>query len=82
MVLYTCFRCGYNTIYKNNFKNHLNRKYICQPKNGDISIYEMKEFYKINIKHKNTQKRTKNKGTHKHKKTHINTKKYTKNHTL
>tara|TARA_Y100000768_G_scaffold387694_1_gene379884 strand:- start:14889 stop:15812 length:924 start_codon:yes stop_codon:yes gene_type:complete len=53
MVLYVCFRCNYNTTHKNSFKNHLNRKFICNPILEDISIESIKLFYGF-IKNENT----------------------------
>ena len=58
MVLYKCFRCGYNTIYKTNFKNHLNRKHICQPKLENISINKIIKIYKLDNICDYTQKST------------------------
>ena len=45
MVLYECFRCGYNTNLKGNMKHHLNRKNICNPVEDDVSIEEIKKYY-------------------------------------
>ena len=48
MVEYKCYRCGYVASQKCNFKNHLNRKNICNPVLEDISIEELKNIYNIN----------------------------------
>ena len=45
MVLYECFRCGYNTKLKGNMKHHLNRKNVCEPILDDIDIEEIKKHY-------------------------------------
>ena len=45
MVEYKCARCGYTTNQRCNFKNHLNRKNICNPLLEDISIDEIKFLY-------------------------------------
>ena len=47
MVEYKCFRCGYVATQKCNLKNHLNRKNICKPILDNISIEEIKNFYKL-----------------------------------
>ena len=49
MVLYSCPRCGYETYHKNCFKNHLNRKFICEPLYSNIPIIDIGKEYKINI---------------------------------
>jgi len=49
MVLYTCFRCGYSVKHKNTLRRHLNRKYICDPTEDDVSINDIKKFYKMKI---------------------------------
>tara|TARA_Y100000813_G_scaffold197226_1_gene182111 strand:+ start:118 stop:996 length:879 start_codon:yes stop_codon:yes gene_type:complete len=49
MVYYECQRCGYNTTLKGNIKHHLNRKYVCEPILSDISIYDMKSIYNLNL---------------------------------
>ena len=49
MVLYECFRCGYKISHRGNFKNHLNRKKICNPLLEDCSIEYIKEYYKFEI---------------------------------
>ena len=53
MVYYECQRCGYNTTLKGNIKHHLNRKYVCEPVLSDISIYDMKSIYNLNLNKKN-----------------------------
>ena len=45
MVNYKCNRCGYIASQRCNFKNHLNRKNICNPILEDISIDEIKFLY-------------------------------------
>ena len=50
MVDYKCNRCGFFTIYKNNFRNHLNRKNICKPLLSDTTIYDIKKQYNIENK--------------------------------
>ena len=52
MVYYECQRCGYNTTLKGNIKHHLNRKNICKPVLSDISIYDMKSIYDLNLNEK------------------------------
>ena len=47
MYKFECFRCKYNTKYKNNFKKHLQRKNICEPIYGDISIKYICQSYNI-----------------------------------
>ena len=49
MVEYKCYRCGYETHLKGNIKHHLNRKNICQPLLEDISIEEIKKWYKLDV---------------------------------
>ena len=46
---YLCERCGYKTERISNFKNHLNRKFICKPKLKLIDISEIKKKYNIEI---------------------------------
>ena len=53
MVYYECQRCGYNTTLKGNIKHHLNRKYVCESILSDISIYDMKSIYNLNLNEKN-----------------------------
>ena len=50
MVEYLCHRCGYNTNKKSNIIQHLNRKKICKPILGDISIEDIKKYYNFEIK--------------------------------
>ncbi len=50
MVDYKCNRCGFFTIYKNNFRSHLNRKNICKPLLSDTTIYDIKQQYNIENK--------------------------------
>lgn len=47
MSYYKCHRCGYESTRLSNFKNHLNRKFICKPKLRDIEIVEIKKIYGI-----------------------------------
>ena len=47
MNQYQCFRCNFTTKYKNDMRKHLNRKYICEPIFGDITISYIREVYKI-----------------------------------
>jgi len=49
MIEYLCHRCGYNTHKKSNLIQHLNRKNICKPILGDISIEEIKKHYNFEI---------------------------------
>ena len=49
MENYLCERCGYKTERISNFKNHLNRKFICKPKLKLIDILEIKKKYNIEI---------------------------------
>ena len=48
-MIYNCVRCGYETKHKGHFKNHLNRKNICIPILEDISINDIKNYYKIDL---------------------------------
>jgi hypothetical protein len=41
MVNHVCVRCGYTTNRKQNLKNHLLRKFICEPINEDIDRYNL-----------------------------------------
>jgi hypothetical protein len=50
MVDYKCNRCGFFTIYKNNFRSHLNRKNICKPVISNTTIYDIKKQYNIENK--------------------------------
>ena len=40
---YVCDRCGYNTIYKTHYINHINRKNICKSTNdnSNVDIYQI-----------------------------------------
>ena len=38
MVLYTCPRCNYSTIQKNDYRKHLNRKKPCIVRNVNIPL--------------------------------------------
>ena len=49
MVLYECFRCGYNTKLKGNMNHHLNRKNICNPIEDNVEINEIKKYYGFDI---------------------------------
>ena len=44
-MVYFCDRCGYTTKYRNNFKNHLNRKKPCMASHADIEISKIKKAY-------------------------------------
>ena len=52
MVLYECFRCGYNTKLKGNLKHHLNRKNICDAIEDDVDIEEIKNYYGFDTEQK------------------------------
>ena len=60
MVLYECFRCGYNTKLKGNLKHHLNRKNVCDAIEDDVEIDEIKKYYGIYIINKIDPKMTQN----------------------
>ena len=47
MVNYQCQRCGFTTNHKNNFRKHLNRKFICKAILKEIDIYEIKKHYNM-----------------------------------
>ena len=54
MVNYFCDRCGYNTKYKNDFRKHLNRKFVCKSILNDVSINILRNNFinnenKVNI---------------------------------
>jgi len=49
MIEYLCHRCGYNTHKKSNLIQHLNRKKLCKPILGDISIDDIKKHYNFEI---------------------------------
>lgn len=44
---FLCERCGYKTSRLSNFKNHLNRKFVCKPILKDLKISQIKKFYNI-----------------------------------
>lgn len=46
-MVYFCDRCGYTTKYRNNFRNHLNRKKPCLPSHTDIGIEQIKRVYEL-----------------------------------
>ena len=46
-MVYFCDRCGYTTKYRNNFKNHLNRKRPCIASHADIDISKIKHAYEM-----------------------------------
>ena len=60
MVNYICPRCNYTTMQKTNFRYHLNRKKICKPKFGCISVLKIAEFYNIVISNENKKTHSKN----------------------
>ena len=43
MVLYQCYRCGYENTNKSNLIRHLNRKNICKPVKRNINLENYKE---------------------------------------
>ena len=49
MSEYICHRCGYTASQRINLRHHLNRKKICKPILGDISIEEIKKHYNFEI---------------------------------
>ena len=55
MVTYLCNRCGYQSNHKGNFKNHLNRKNVCEPLLENISIKEVRFLYGLITEPKTTQ---------------------------
>jgi hypothetical protein len=55
MVNYKCFRCGYETKFKSSFRDHLNRKNICNPILDNICVEEIKKWYNIDVS-KNIEK--------------------------
>ena len=56
MVLYECFRCGYNTKLKGNMKHHLNRKNVCEATEDDVEIDMIKDYYGFNDEKKTAPK--------------------------
>ena len=56
MVLYECFRCGYNTKLKGNLKHHLNRKNVCEATGDDMEIDMIKDYYGFNDEKKTAPK--------------------------
>lgn len=40
---YVCPRCNYTTVNKYDLKKHLQRKNLCKPVNGEVSLTEIKE---------------------------------------
>jgi len=53
MVEYLCHRCGYIAGQRINLKHHLNRKKMCRPILGDISIEDIKKHYNLETKRMN-----------------------------
>ena len=47
MPIYKCPRCGYRSVYKNDFRKHLNRKFQCNPIVSNISIKEIKKQFNM-----------------------------------
>lgn len=45
MVVYECPRCGYTTSFFPNFKAHLQRKTLCDPKKENLTTEQMINFY-------------------------------------
>lgn len=43
MVIYQCYRCGYENTNKSNLIRHLNRKNICKPIKKNINLENCKE---------------------------------------
>ena len=56
MSCYKCHRCGYATLRLSNFKNHINRKFICKPLLRDINIIDIKKMYGIECTKKDLKK--------------------------
>ena len=44
---FLCERCGYKTSRLSNFKNHLNRKFVCKTILKDLKISQIKKIYNI-----------------------------------
>ena len=51
-MIYNCVRCGYETNHKGHFINHLNRKKTCKSILCDISIEDIKDYYKLGKRQK------------------------------
>ena len=47
MPIYKCPRCGYRSVYINDFRKHLIRKFQCNPIVSDISIKEVKKQFNM-----------------------------------
>ena len=45
MIEYKCFRCGYEASQKIGLVRHLKRKNVCLPKNDDVSIESIINYY-------------------------------------
>jgi len=58
MVQYECFRCGYIASQRCNMKQHLHRKNICNPKDDDMEIDEIKKYYGFEIETENDTQTT------------------------
>ena len=43
MVIYQCYRCGYENTNKSNLIRHLNRKNVCKPVKRNINLENCKE---------------------------------------
>lgn len=49
---YYCYRCGYNTTRKGDFRKHLNRKRVCKPDKNNIPIHQIRVKYGFSKKMK------------------------------
>jgi len=58
MVEYICFRCGYTTKQRCNFKTHINRKNVCKPIEEDVEIVAIKDYYGFNDEQKTPENET------------------------
>ena len=67
MVNHVCVRCGYTTNRKQNLKNHLLRKFICEPINEDIDRYNLLVMNNFDQEAINFKKSSKNLQIHHHK---------------
>ena len=67
MVNHVCVRCGYTTNRKQNLKNHLLRKFICEPINEDIDRYNLLVMNNFDQEAKNFNISSKNIQIHHHK---------------